>query len=88
MNENEAKTLIERFAEKQQGGHFACPRCGKMTMDAESVPQRSEPQGNGLYLRCLRNAGGLGGYDGQHNSADRMGYRRRARKLAHGGRWQ
>lgn len=25
MNENEAKTLIERFAEKQQGGHFACP---------------------------------------------------------------
>lgn len=37
MNENEARTLIERFAEKQQGGHFACPRCGKMAMDAESV---------------------------------------------------
>lgn len=52
MNENEAKTLIERFAEKQQG--------------------------NGPYLRCLRNAGGLGGHDGQHNSADRMGYRLRA----------
>ena len=32
MNENEAKTLIERFAEKQQGGHFACPRCGKMKL--------------------------------------------------------
>lgn len=37
MNENRARTLIERFAEKQQGGHFAYPRCGKMTMDAESV---------------------------------------------------
>ena len=35
MNENEASTLIERFAEKQQGGHFACPRCGKMTMRSE-----------------------------------------------------
>lgn len=41
MNENEAKTLIERFAEKQQGGHFACPRCGKMTMDAESVTRNA-----------------------------------------------
>ena len=29
MNENEVKALIERFAKKQQGGHFACPRCGK-----------------------------------------------------------
>ena len=25
MNENEARTLIERFAKKQQGGRFACP---------------------------------------------------------------
>ena len=41
MNENEVKTLIERFAEKQQGGHFACPRCGKMTMDAESVTRNA-----------------------------------------------
>ena len=41
MNENEAKTLIERFAEKQQGGHFACPRCGKMTMDAESLTRNA-----------------------------------------------
>lgn len=41
MNENEARTLIERFAEKQQGGHFACPRCGKMTMDAESVTRNA-----------------------------------------------
>ena len=37
MNENQAKTLIERFAQNQQGGHFACPRCGRMTMNAESV---------------------------------------------------
>ena len=39
MNENEAKTLIERFAEKQQGGHFACPRCGadRVLTDAPGV---------------------------------------------------
>ena len=37
MIDKPAKTLIERFAKKQPGGHFACPRCGKMTMDAESV---------------------------------------------------
>ena len=41
MNENEAKTLIERFAEKQQGGHFARPRCGRMAMDAESVTRNA-----------------------------------------------
>ena len=41
MNENEAKTLIERFAKKQQGGHFACPRCGKMAMDAESITRNA-----------------------------------------------
>ncbi len=41
MNENEARTLIECFAEKQQGGHFACPRCGKMAMDAESVTRNA-----------------------------------------------
>lgn len=41
MNESEAKTLIERFAEKQQGGHFACPRCGRMTMNAGSVTRNA-----------------------------------------------
>lgn len=88
MNENEARTLIERFA-KTAGRAFCLPPlredddgCG------ERHPQRTEPQGDGPYLRCLRNAGGIGGHDGQHNSADRMGYRRRARKLAHGGRRQ
>lgn len=41
MNETEAKLLVERFAEKQQGGYFACPRCGRMTMDAESVTRNA-----------------------------------------------
>ena len=40
MNENDAKTLIERFAEKQQDGRFACPRCGKMAMDADRMGYR------------------------------------------------
>ena len=50
MNENEAKTLIERFAEKQQGGHFACPRCGKMTMDAESVTHNALSRRATVYI--------------------------------------
>lgn len=41
MTEEQAKALIERFAEKQQGGHFACPRCGRMAMDAESVTRNA-----------------------------------------------
>ena len=41
MNENDARTLIERFAKKQQDGHFACPRCGEMTMDTESVTRNA-----------------------------------------------
>ena len=36
-----ARVLIAEFSKKQQGGHFACPRCGKMTMDAESVPRNA-----------------------------------------------
>lgn len=50
MNENEAKTLIERFAEKQQGGHFACPRCGKMAMDAESVTRNALSRRATVYI--------------------------------------
>ena len=34
MNENEARTLIERFAEKQRGQAKCPPCCGKMAMDA------------------------------------------------------
>lgn len=36
-----ARILVAEFSEKQQGGHFACPRCGKMTMDAESVTRNA-----------------------------------------------
>lgn len=38
MNENEAKTLIERFAEKQQGGHFACPAAGRWRWTRRASP--------------------------------------------------
>ena len=41
MNENDARALIGRFAKKQRDGHFACPRCGKMTMDTESVTRNA-----------------------------------------------
>lgn len=41
MNENEAKTLIERFAEKQQGGFFPCPRCGRMAMNSKSITRNA-----------------------------------------------
>ena len=41
MNENDARALIERFAKKQRDRHFACPRCGKMTMDAECVTRNA-----------------------------------------------
>ena len=36
LTEEEARALIERFSEKQQGGHFACPRCGRMTMSGDA----------------------------------------------------
>ena len=36
-----ARILISEFAEKLQGGHFACPRCGKMEMDTESVARNA-----------------------------------------------
>lgn len=41
MNENEARTLIESFSQKQQGGHFACPRCGHMRMNAEGITRNA-----------------------------------------------
>lgn len=50
MIDKPAKTLIERFAEKQQGGHFACPRCGKMTMDAESVTRNALSRRATVYI--------------------------------------
>lgn len=50
MTEEQAKALIERFAEKQQGGHFACPRCGRMTMDAESVTRNALSRRATVYI--------------------------------------
>lgn len=45
-----ARILISEFAEKQQGGHFACPRCGKMTMDAESVTRNALSRRASVYV--------------------------------------
>lgn len=44
------KKLVELFAEKQQGGHFACPRCGRMTMDAESVTRNALSRRADVYV--------------------------------------
>lgn len=84
-----ARVLIAEFSKKQQGGHFACPRCREDDDGlGERRAQRPEPPRHRLYLRCLWDAGSAGGHDGQPHPADRMGYRRRAGKLAHGGRRQ
>lgn len=45
-----AKNLIEQFAEKQQDGHFACPRCGRMTMNAESVTRNALSRRIDVYV--------------------------------------
>ena len=50
LNENEARALIKRFAQKQQGGHFACPRCGRMTMNAESVTRNALSRRAAVYI--------------------------------------
>lgn len=50
MIDKSAKALIECFAEKQQGGHFACPRCGKMAMDAESVTRNALSRRATVYI--------------------------------------
>ena len=50
MNENEVKALIERFAKKQPDGHFACPRCGKMSMDTESVTRNALSRRTAIYI--------------------------------------
>lgn len=34
MNTSAASALIAKFAEKQMGKHYACPRCGGNTMSA------------------------------------------------------
>lgn len=44
-----ARILIAEFA-KKQSGHFACPRCGKMTMDAESVTHNALSRRIGCFI--------------------------------------
>ena len=44
-----ARILIAEFA-KKQSGHFACPRCGKMTMDAESVTRNALSRRATVYI--------------------------------------
>lgn len=41
MTEAQAKALLELFAGKQRDGYFACPRCGRMTMNKESVTRNA-----------------------------------------------
>lgn len=50
MNEDRSKAIIEQFAEKQRGGHFACPRCGRMTMNAESVTRNALSRRIDVYV--------------------------------------
>ena len=45
-----ARVLIAEFSKKQQDGHFACPRCGKMTMDAESVTRNALSRRATVYI--------------------------------------
>lgn len=37
MSEEAAKVLIERFAAKQKGGDYPCPRCGRPVMASDPV---------------------------------------------------
>ena len=48
--EEQAKMLIEQFSEKQRSGHFACPRCGKMTMNAESATRNALSRRIDVYI--------------------------------------
>lgn len=50
MIDEPAKMLIERFARKQAGGHFACPRCGNMTMSPENVLHNAMSRRVGCYI--------------------------------------
>lgn len=45
-----ARILIAEFAKEQQGGHFACPRCGKMAMDTESVTRNALSRRATVYI--------------------------------------
>lgn len=45
-----ARILIAEFAKEQQGGHFACPRCGKMAMDTKSVTRNALSRRATVYI--------------------------------------
>ena len=45
-----ARVLIAEFSKKQQDGHFACPRCGKMSMDTESVTRNALSRRTAIYI--------------------------------------
>ena len=45
-----ARILITEFAKEQRGGHFACPRCGKMAMDTESVTRNALSRRATVYI--------------------------------------
>lgn len=48
--EEKAKELIEGFAKVQRDGFFACPRCGKMAMDAESATRNALSRRIDVYI--------------------------------------
>lgn len=50
MTEEQARRIIERFAEKQKGGHFACPRCGMMSMDAKHITHNALSRRVTIYV--------------------------------------
>lgn len=50
MNEEKIRAIIENFAAKQQNGHFACPLCGRMTMNAESVTRNALSRRIDVYV--------------------------------------
>lgn len=50
LTEEAASELINRFAEKQQEGHFACPRCGRMRMNAERITHNAVSRRASIYI--------------------------------------
>ena len=50
MNYNNARAQILRLSKKNLYRHFACPRCGKMTMDAECVTRNALSRRTEIYV--------------------------------------
>ena len=49
-DETPAQIIIAEFAERQQGGHFACPRCGRMCMNAEGITRNALSRRATVYI--------------------------------------